>query len=75
MSVQANKPVCKLTEKTWDLIVVGGGFSGIAAAVTARRQGLQNVLILEKAGFLIKQRRFRENGGNSSNKYILGANA
>jgi len=30
---------------------------------------------LEKAGFLIKQRRFRENGGNSSNEYILGANA
>jgi len=45
-------PVCMLTEKTWDLIVVGGGFTGIAAAITAKRQGLQNVLILEKAGYL-----------------------
>ena len=40
-----------MTEKMWDLIVVGGGLTGVAAAVSARRQGLE-VLILEKAGFL-----------------------
>lgn len=40
-----------MTEKLWDLIVVGGGLTGVAAAVSARRQGL-DVLILEKAGFL-----------------------
>ena len=41
----------KMVEKRWDLIVVGGGVSGVAAAVSARRQGLE-VLLLEKAGFL-----------------------
>ena len=40
-----------MTSKKWDLIVVGGGLTGVAAAVSARRQGL-DVLILEKAGFL-----------------------
>ncbi len=40
-----------MTQKHWDLIVVGGGLTGIAAAVTAKRQGL-SVLLLEKAGFL-----------------------
>lgn len=39
------------TNKHWDLIVVGGGLTGVAAAVAARRQGL-DVLLLEKAGFL-----------------------
>lgn len=43
--------VSMLTEKQWDLIVVGGGMTGVAAAVAARRQGLE-VLILEKAGYL-----------------------
>lgn len=41
----------KATGKTWDLIVAGGGLTGVAAAVAARRQGLE-VLLLEKAGFL-----------------------
>ena len=27
---------------------------------------------LEKAGFVVKERRYRENGGNSSNLYYLG---
>ena len=27
---------------------------------------------LEKAGFVIKERRYRDNGGNSSNLYRLG---
>ena len=42
----------EMTGKTWDLIVVGGGLTGVAAAVSARRQGLQNVLLIEQAGFL-----------------------
>ena len=40
-----------MTEKMWDLIVVGGGLTGVGAAVSARRQGL-DVLLLEQAGFL-----------------------
>ncbi len=43
--------ILSMTEKMWDLIVVGGGLTGIAAAVSARRLGLE-VLIVEKAGFL-----------------------
>ncbi len=39
------------TDKTWDLIVVGGGLSGVAAAVAAGREGL-SVLLIEKGGFL-----------------------
>ena len=44
-----------ITEKTsmvWDLIVVGGGLTGVAAAVSARRMGMEKVLVIEKAGFL-----------------------
>ncbi|MGN0802639.1 MAG: FAD-dependent oxidoreductase [Candidatus Faecivicinus sp.] len=41
----------QMVDKRWDLIVVGGGLTGVAAAVAARRQGLE-VLLVEKAGFL-----------------------
>lgn len=41
----------EITDKQWDLIVAGGGMAGVAAAVSARREGL-SVLIIEKAGFL-----------------------
>lgn len=41
-----------MTEKQWDLIVVGGGLTGVAAAVSAKRCGMENVLLIEKAGFL-----------------------
>lgn len=37
--------------KTYDLIVAGGGFTGVAAAVAAAREGLK-VLVVEKNGFL-----------------------
>lgn len=44
----------------YDLIVVGGGFSGTAAAVSAAREGAK-VLLLEKSGFL---------GGAAGNCYV-----
>jgi hypothetical protein len=37
--------------KKYDLVVVGGGFSGVAAAVAASRDGL-SVVLVEKAGSL-----------------------
>lgn len=44
----------------YDVIVVGGGFAGTAAAVSAAREGAK-VLLLEKSGFL---------GGAAGNCYI-----
>ncbi|MBR6321975.1 MAG: FAD-dependent oxidoreductase [Lachnospiraceae bacterium] len=41
----------KYIEKDWDLIIVGGGLTGVAAAAAARREGLL-VLLVEKSGFL-----------------------
>lgn len=46
--------------KTYNLIVAGGGLSGVAAAVRAARQGLQ-VLLIEKSGCL---------GGAMSNSLV-----
>lgn len=34
----------------WDLVVVGSGFAGMGAAITARRAGVERVLVLEKEG-------------------------
>lgn len=36
----------------YDLIVVGGGLTGVAAAVAAKREGVEKVLLIEKSGFL-----------------------
>jgi len=44
----------------YDLIVAGGGFSGVAAAVAAARQGV-SVLLIEKSGYL---------GGAACNNYV-----
>lgn len=44
--------ISSMTNKEWDLIVVGGGMTGVAAAVSARREGVENVLLIEKAGYL-----------------------
>ena len=35
----------------YDIIIVGGGFSGVAAAIAARREGA-DVLLIERYGFL-----------------------
>jgi tricarballylate dehydrogenase len=47
-----------MSEKTYDVIVVGGGNAAMCAAISAREQGL-NVLVLERAPE-------EERGGNSS---------
>ena len=46
--------------KKYDLIVVGGGISGVAASVAAARDGL-SVLLVEKTGCL---------GGAMSNSLV-----
>ena len=37
-----------MEDKVYDLIVVGGGPAGLACAISARDNGLQNVLVLER---------------------------
>lgn len=38
--------------RKYDLVVCGGGLSGIAAAIQAKRSGVEKVLIIERYGFL-----------------------
>jgi len=38
--------------KNVDVLIIGGGSAGMAAAISAREQGISNVLILERAPYL-----------------------
>ena len=38
--------------KNVDLVIIGGGPAGLAAAVAARKSGVQDILILERDGEL-----------------------
>jgi len=39
-------------KQCYDVIVAGGGLTGVAAAVAAKRSGVENVLLIERYGFL-----------------------
>ena len=36
----------------YDIIVAGGGLTGVAAALASKRNGAKNVLLIERYGFL-----------------------
>ena len=49
MSIQIKTDALRHVEHTADLCIVGGGLSGMAAAISAAREGLQVVLMHERA--------------------------
>ncbi len=38
--------------KTVDLVIIGGGSAGLSAAIAARKQGVQDILVLERSPYL-----------------------
>ncbi|MFH6781430.1 MULTISPECIES: flavin-containing monooxygenase [Methylobacterium] len=43
-------PAAPWPDKPLDLLVIGAGFSGLAMAIRARQSGIENLLVVEKAG-------------------------
>ncbi|MDO5378155.1 MAG: FAD-dependent oxidoreductase [Clostridia bacterium] len=41
-----------LAQEDYDLVIVGGGGSGMSAAITAKEQGVEKVLVLEKLSYV-----------------------
>ena len=48
----ASSPVDHATERTWEVLIVGSGFSGQSALIRLRKAGIDDVLILERRDFL-----------------------
>ncbi len=46
------KKVSELPSQDVDLVVIGAGPAGLAAAISARKNGLQNLVIIERNGWL-----------------------
>ena len=39
-------------EELWDVIIIGGGYGGLIAALNAARGGIKKVLMIEKRGII-----------------------
>jgi len=35
-----------------EIIIIGGGAAGLAAAVACKQKGIENILIIERGGYL-----------------------